>query len=232
MLSGEGDRLSCGHEHDALHDSALQRARPWLERLVLALGLCLPVPLLAATGLSLPMPAVVERLAAALVPWADDAIETGQPAVLTRGAIVRAAGEPEPRTAAVAGASRTMPAATPARVPLTPTEGAPEVATDTAATKRVPPGFPAVRRAAGRRRHRFPERRRPRLRPADRRPHGVLLLRRRPSAPRSLVPRGRSPPPSHRRLNHRRRRDPIRFRPRHPFPRRIRSTPSSGPWSP
>jgi hypothetical protein len=41
-----------------------------LETLVLAAGICLPVPLLAATGLSVPLPNVVERIAAALVPWA------------------------------------------------------------------------------------------------------------------------------------------------------------------
>ena len=39
--------------------------------LVVAAGICLPVPLLAATGLSVPLPNVVERIAAALVPWAE-----------------------------------------------------------------------------------------------------------------------------------------------------------------
>jgi hypothetical protein len=43
------------------------------ERVVVALAVCLPVPVLAATGLSVPLPATVERLAAALVPWANTA---------------------------------------------------------------------------------------------------------------------------------------------------------------
>jgi hypothetical protein len=44
--------------------------RRW-ERVLVALAVCLPVPVLAATGLSVPLPATVERLAAALVPWGD-----------------------------------------------------------------------------------------------------------------------------------------------------------------
>jgi hypothetical protein len=44
--------------------------RRW-ERFLIVLAVCLPVPALAATGLSIPLPATVERLAAALVPWAD-----------------------------------------------------------------------------------------------------------------------------------------------------------------
>jgi hypothetical protein len=46
--------------------------RRW-ERILVALAVCLPVPVLAATGLSVPLPATVERLAAALVPWAGAA---------------------------------------------------------------------------------------------------------------------------------------------------------------
>lgn len=46
--------------------------RRW-ERFLIVLAVCLPVPALAATGLSIPLPATVERLAAALVPWADAA---------------------------------------------------------------------------------------------------------------------------------------------------------------
>ena len=42
-----------------------------LETIAIAIGICLPVPLLAATGLSVPLPNVVERIAAALVPWAE-----------------------------------------------------------------------------------------------------------------------------------------------------------------
>lgn len=52
--------------------------RRW-ERALIALAVCLPVPVLAATGLSVPLPATVERLAAALVPWADAAkLETDE----------------------------------------------------------------------------------------------------------------------------------------------------------
>ena len=49
------------------------RARPAgrLETIAIAVGICLPVPLLAATGLSVPLPNVVERIAASLVPWAE-----------------------------------------------------------------------------------------------------------------------------------------------------------------
>ena len=46
--------------------------RRW-ERVLVVLAVCLPVPILAATGLSIPLPATVERLAAALVPWAGAA---------------------------------------------------------------------------------------------------------------------------------------------------------------
>ena len=54
------------------------------------LGVCLPVPICAVSGLSLPLPAAVERIAAALVPWSDgiamsanEALDTG-----ARGSIV------------------------------------------------------------------------------------------------------------------------------------------------
>jgi hypothetical protein len=42
-----------------------------VQRALAALAVCLPVPICAASGLSLPLPATVERIAAALVPWAD-----------------------------------------------------------------------------------------------------------------------------------------------------------------
>lgn len=42
-----------------------------VERTALALALCLPVPLLAASGLAVPLPGIVERVAAALVPFAS-----------------------------------------------------------------------------------------------------------------------------------------------------------------
>jgi hypothetical protein len=46
--------------------------RRW-ERALIVLAVCLPVPVFAATGLSIPLPPSVERLAAALVPWAEEA---------------------------------------------------------------------------------------------------------------------------------------------------------------
>jgi hypothetical protein len=42
------------------------------ERLLAVASVCLPIPLLAATGLSIPLPSSVERIGAALVAWADD----------------------------------------------------------------------------------------------------------------------------------------------------------------
>jgi hypothetical protein len=78
------------------------------ERILAVLGLCLPVPLLALSGLSIPLPAGVERIGAALVSWADPSVDGGDPLGLgDRGSIVLAAGErvveapaaPEPDTA-------------------------------------------------------------------------------------------------------------------------------------
>jgi hypothetical protein len=68
--------------------------RRW-ERTLATLGVLLPIPLFAATGLSIPLPATVERLAAALVPWADDvALLEGQAFSLgENGSIVLAPGE-------------------------------------------------------------------------------------------------------------------------------------------
>lgn len=69
-------------------------SRSW-ERALVVLGICLPVPLCAATGLSIPLPGPVERIAAGLVPWADSATLDAN-AALTRGAggsIVFAPGE-------------------------------------------------------------------------------------------------------------------------------------------
>jgi hypothetical protein len=62
-----------------------------VEHLLVALGICLPVPIFAATGLSVPLPGTVERLAAALVPWVDaNAVADAQP---IPGEIVRTPGE-------------------------------------------------------------------------------------------------------------------------------------------
>jgi hypothetical protein len=46
-------------------------ARTSLRWTLALLGVCLPVPMCAVSGLSLPLPATVERLVASLVPWAD-----------------------------------------------------------------------------------------------------------------------------------------------------------------
>jgi hypothetical protein len=64
------------------------------ERLLAVLGVCLPVPLLALTGLSIPLPAGVERIGAALVAWTDSSVDGVDPLGLdARGSIVLAAGE-------------------------------------------------------------------------------------------------------------------------------------------
>jgi hypothetical protein len=54
------------------------------------LGVCLPVPVCAVSGLSLPLPATVERIAASLVPWADGVAMSANEALGTgaRGSIV------------------------------------------------------------------------------------------------------------------------------------------------
>jgi hypothetical protein len=64
------------------------------ERIFAVLGLCLPVPLLALSGLSIPLPAGVERIGAALVSWADLSADGADPLGLgDRGSIVLASGE-------------------------------------------------------------------------------------------------------------------------------------------
>jgi hypothetical protein len=87
------------------------RIRRW-ERVLVLLGVCLPIPLFAATGLSVPLPETVERIAAALVPWADEsALDEGQAFSLGEdGSIVLAAGErsagaPEGTSASVSAAA-------------------------------------------------------------------------------------------------------------------------------
>jgi hypothetical protein len=88
-------------------DRARDYGRRW-ERVFAVLGVCLPVPLLALTGLSIPLPAGVERIGAALVAWADASVDGADPLGLgDRGSIVLASGErvpqapsgPEPDTA-------------------------------------------------------------------------------------------------------------------------------------
>src|SRR4249919_1353350 len=92
-----------------------------LETLVVAAGICLPVPLLAATGLSVPLPNVVERIAAALVPWAEPVAFESSELQGASGTIVPAAGEttlaavtPPAHGSLPATASPTAPSAKPA----------------------------------------------------------------------------------------------------------------------
>ncbi len=69
---------------------------------MLALVVCVPVPALALSGLSIPLPSVVERIAATLVPFeSEPALEDGT--VLVTGRIVSVGGEP----AALAAVPRT-----------------------------------------------------------------------------------------------------------------------------
>ena len=73
-LTGPGMRLRC---------------RGFGARLLAVLAVVLPVPVFAVLGLSLPLPATVERIAAGLVPFGD----VEPPAVRTDGTIVLVPGE-------------------------------------------------------------------------------------------------------------------------------------------
>lgn len=70
------------------------------DRALPVLGVVLPVPVLAATGLSLPMPSTVERLAARLVPFADASVVGAKQAFMPgkKGSIRLAEGEARSRT--------------------------------------------------------------------------------------------------------------------------------------
>jgi hypothetical protein len=95
-------------------DGARGHGGRW-ERIFAVLGVCLPVPLLALTGLSIPLPAGVERIGAALVAWTESSGDAADPlGVGDRGSIILASGErvlfqasagPEPDTARRALAS-------------------------------------------------------------------------------------------------------------------------------
>jgi hypothetical protein len=65
------------------------------ERTLLVLVVCVPVPALALSGLAIPLPGVVERIGAALVPWANAAVLDTQSlaASTTRGTIVLTPGQ-------------------------------------------------------------------------------------------------------------------------------------------
>jgi hypothetical protein len=70
------------------------RYRGFGARLLAVLAVVLPVPVFAVLGLSLPLPATVERIAAQLVPFGD----AGSPAVRTDGTIVLVPGEQRPQS--------------------------------------------------------------------------------------------------------------------------------------
>ena len=77
------------HSSPSLRGSLSQR----LERIVLLLVVCVPVPAVALSGLNVPLPSIVERAAAALVPWANVATLDAHALAAGRGAIVLAAGQ-------------------------------------------------------------------------------------------------------------------------------------------
>lgn len=62
--------------------------------MLVLIGICLPVPLLAGTGLSIPLPGTVERIAAALVSWIDGPLGGDEALAARNGSIVLAPGEP------------------------------------------------------------------------------------------------------------------------------------------
>jgi hypothetical protein len=90
-----------------------------LERIALALVVCVPIPTLALSGLAIPLPSVVERIGASLVPWAHVAsLDTDTLAASgRRGSIVltanqRGARASEPESTGATGRT-TAPAARP-----------------------------------------------------------------------------------------------------------------------
>jgi uncharacterized membrane protein YgcG len=97
------------------HRSARARILRHWERTLVILGICLPVPALALTGLSIPLPTTVERLAAALVPWAETSSAAGNDALSTgtRGAIVRTTTEAREALPVPVAASNPHPQAAP-----------------------------------------------------------------------------------------------------------------------
>jgi hypothetical protein len=76
--------------------------RVW-ERLMLVLVVCVPVPALALSGLSVPLPSVVERVAASLVPFASSVTLDGES--LAAGAIVHVPAREAVRAPATAGST-------------------------------------------------------------------------------------------------------------------------------
>jgi hypothetical protein len=111
--------------------SRITRAIQRWQRVLVVLGVCLPIPVFAATGLSIPLPATVERIAAALVPWGGEAaLDDAQSFSLgENGSIVLAPGErtgvsAEQGTSSFASANpRLQPAGNPSRSDERPHKG-------------------------------------------------------------------------------------------------------------
>lgn len=137
-----------------------------LERIVLVLVVCVPVPAFALSGLTVPLPGIVERAAAALAPWADATmLDThALAASTTHGSIVLEPGtsvagvEPTgrrtPRVTARPRGARPAPSVAPAgttvvrvdrgepetpRVPSTPEHHSDEEASETSAPEPAEP---------------------------------------------------------------------------------------------
>ena len=66
--------------------SSVPLTRTSLRWTLALLAVCLPVPICAASGLSLPLPGTVERIAALLVPWTDGVVMSANEALRTGAA--------------------------------------------------------------------------------------------------------------------------------------------------
>jgi hypothetical protein len=85
------------------------------DRLLVVLGVCLPVPVFAATGLSVPLPATVERLATELVPFS--ARVTPSAGGVAAGSIVLTDAERRAARAVPVGSRARLVAAPPDELP-------------------------------------------------------------------------------------------------------------------
>jgi hypothetical protein len=111
-------------------------------RFLCVLALVLPVPLFATLGLSLPLPATVERIAAKLVPFADTDSLDASVSAGARGSITLAAGEAR-LTSAHAAPSVGAPAERTVRATRTPgaqltAGGRPDIRTGEETTGKAP----------------------------------------------------------------------------------------------
>lgn len=115
------------------------------DAVLLVLAVCLPVPLLSASGLAVPLPEIVQRVAASLVPFLSRE-EASSGVALNSGSILLAPGEPRvgasPIRAAAIGASSRVPDARPGTVTTAGSTAAPD-----AAVRERAPAAPAPRSA-------------------------------------------------------------------------------------